>query len=314
MKLHRISLLVLAFGLTSLSSTAFAQSYAFETLNHPDGVDTLLEDINNNGVILGAFAKSEDDYIDTPFVFEGDDFRILEFPGIPEPEVYAINDAGAMTGLGFDEDDFSFIAFQTDSEGNVETFSLPEAIGLFPDSIDEAGIVTGSTFTFDVDGIFRKDGDSIDEIILEEFGLIASANANDNGTIAGTGFLEDDTAVSFIYRDGVAEGFAAHPDGETFLTAINNSDVIAGEIFVDDDASRSFVFSENAFTEIAFPGAESTNVSGINDAGVVVGYYTLPDSDSYHGFIGRPVPEPENLSTFAFLTFFTVLGRFRVRR
>lgn len=312
MKLYRIILLALAVGLTSLGSAALAQNYAFETLNYPGAFETLLNDINNTGAIIGSFTTSEDEFAGTPFIFSGDSFRILEFAGVPEPEVYAINDAGAMAGIGFDAEEFSFLAFQTAPDGNVETFSIPGAFGIFPYHIDSAGVVTGVSFDFDSESIFRKNGDSIDEISVEGFGSIAGAVANDNGTIAGVGFLEDDTAVSFIYRDGVAEPFA-HPDGETFVTAINNSDVIAGQIFGNDDSNRSFVFSDAGFTEIMFPGAESTSVSGMNDAGVLVGYYRLPNSANLHGFIATPVPEPDNVALSAFLAFAAVLGRNRIR-
>lgn len=205
------------------------------------------------------------------------------FPG-------SINSSGAITGRYIDANRVNH-GFLRTPRGDIVMFDAPGAgtdagldFGTFPESINDAGAITGYVSRSPVShGFIRTPGG-------------------------------DFTAFD-------APGVSSAPGDGTFPRAMNRTGAIVGNYSdANKEVNRGFLRSpRGAFTTFQAPGADTTQGSGngtfpggINDAGAITGRYVgrLVDGNVvYHGFVRSPRGEfttfdaPESSSTLDEGTF-----------
>lgn len=291
----------------TVSISATANDYFVETLQFPGSTETAPQDINNAGIVVGAYFDADE--ISHGFVWQDGEFRSPEL-GLEDVLFTAINEQGVIAGSGFDFLGLSIPSF-TIEDAVVETFSYPGAFITFAEGINSAGTVTG-VFIEDLDlgpfGAFIKQGDQYDAITIPDYTEVIATDINDAGVVVGGAYNALGDESGYIFENGEIT-IVDHPDGDTELSAINNLGVVVGSVFPIGEPARTFFYEDGEFTDINLPDIGEFAAWGLNDAGVLVGTYF--QDDEVLGFIATPIPEP---SSVAMLLAGIGLLTFRQRR
>jgi hypothetical protein len=240
---------------------------------------TFPQSINVGGAIIGNYI--DDSNVNHGFLRSprGDKFITFDVPGAGTaggsgfgtfPE--SINAAGAVTGHYTDASNVNH-GFLRSPQGGIVTFDAPGAdtttgsgYGTFPDSINDAGAITGHYVDRNALGIVN------------------------HGFLRGPG-------GDFTTFD--APGASSLPGDGTFPRGINRYGAIVGNYSAaDKEVNRGFLRSpDGRFTTFQAPGADTTEGSGngtfpvsINDAGAITGHYVDRNALGIvnHGFLRGP--------------------------
>ena len=254
---------VIVLAISAQLSAQDQHGYTIIEFNTPGFQDTLPEDINPEGSIVGkarnaigagpAFMRAPNGTITT-----------FEAPGSVLITAFSTNPAGAITGA-YQDASGVFHGFLRAPGGAITEFDAPGAgtvpgTGTSAQNINAAGTIAGRTF----------DNNSVQHgFVRARDGTITTYD----GPGAGTGFDQGT--------------FPAIQDG------INSAGAITGSIWDASDVFHGFVRAhDGAITAFDAPGAgtgafQGTLPGGINDAGTIDGSYS-DASDVNHGFVRAP--------------------------
>jgi probable HAF family extracellular repeat protein len=295
-----LAVLLLAIALAS-SVVALADGFTFTTIDFPGAPQTVLNNINAPGQIVGFYGPGTVN-IGVPahgFLLDKGTFSTIDFPGANYTVPSASNPRGEIVGFyldsgglyhGFVLNRGTYTSVDAPFPGAAGTTLLGpfnpqgQIVGLYtaPSGLLGGFLLEGGVFT-----------------LLPQFpGSISTTpnGINASGDITGIWMPDRNTLHSFLLVRG---SFTRLEDPEagnctgavycttTFVTAINDHDQIVGWFVKDDGTTHGFLLSQGVYTTIDFPGAAVTYADGINDAGQIVGAY-LDSSGVNHGFLATP--------------------------
>lgn len=203
--------------------------------------NTSLQDINDSGKIVGHFNQTIDNtYYTNDFIYDGQSFTSLSFPGNTETSISGINDTGYAAGGFYDWADNS-------SKG----FLYKDGLSIFPSTViftdaNDNGLMVG----IEPDAYYSVvyDGVQVDYINFQPdnpFGIDIWANGiNDAGLIVGYFYdYELNASAGFIY-DYISGGVTSllYPGSlYTSLDGINDLGQLAGSFADENNVTHGFL-------------------------------------------------------------------------
>ena len=227
----------------------------------------------------------------------------------------SINDAGTITGHYTDAENV-WHGFLRTPRGDIITFDAPSGhtaanslSGTFPDSINDAGTITGyfggtpmshgfirtvggRFITFDVPGASSLPGDGTFPRAINRRGAIVG-NYSDASKEVNGGFLRSPGGTFTTFQAPGADTTEGSGNG-TFPVSINDAGAITGRYVDGNIVYHGFVRSPGGeFIAFDAPGASSALDDGtfplsINDKGAIVGNYSAADKEASRGFLRNP--------------------------
>jgi len=227
------------------------QAGAFQTVDYPGALYTVLGPTNNLGVVMGYYGDGTAEHAVMYSVLGGTWTVIPDIPGYPENEGYGINRAGVAVGNAYSADFSTNVAWVWyPSKSAYSPFSDPDAAqyGTYPSAINDKGQVAG----------YFYDASAVTHVFLKQGGTYTTIDA---------------PGATYIYAYG-----------------INNSGTIVGEWGDAAGAAQGFILTSGGiFTTVDYPGPEVSNVEAINDHGDISGTYVDNPSGARRAYIGlRP--------------------------
>ena len=301
-------LLALGFSLT-LSAAALAGQYAYTVIDVPGASETVANDINDVGHIVGSFTDSAGAH---GFVYDGANFQVVDVPGASLTYAWGINDAGDVVGT-FDDTAGRHGFLRAGS--TFTTIDHPGATGTGAWGINNVGqIVGGYYFVSGADDQgYLKAGSAFNTIAVPGFSFSEAVGINNAGDVVGSAsvsFAPGAPQHGFVMTGAVVTAFDVAGAAITNADGINDARHIVG-VYADpvSGISQGFLKIGDTLSDIDVPGATSeTGAFGINNRDFIVGSFS--DAAGYHGFLATPVPEPATAALLiAGLAVLLVAGR-----
>ncbi len=293
----KLKSLALTLGVAVLCmSSAFAQTYNFETLNYPSDSFTQLLGINNSSDIAGYHGASPN----KGFTYSTKNLKFTDenYPGSQQTQVIGINNEPSKT-VGFYLSHGKTIGF-TDYKGTFTSVAYPKKpfnqLLSQNDYGQAAGYysTTGSGSGPDTAYVYDEDGG-----VFETFYIPGSTSAQATGINNADnvcGFYIDTTGNShgWVQIEGHFTVLDYPGAAQTSASGLNNKGLVVG-FWVDASGnSHGFVYNTSAatFTSVDDPnGIGMTIVNGVNDNGDLVGFYgpnACTGSQTCNGFVATP--------------------------
>jgi hypothetical protein len=286
--------LALSLGVAVLlcMSTAFAQTYTFQTINYPGDSFTQLLGINNENVIAGYHGADVNQGF--TYVLKNGKFTTENYPGSQMTQVIGINNNPKTSGfyvLGGKTYGF------TDAQGTFASVAFPgkpfnqllsqndvgQAAGYY--STTKSGSGPDTAYVYDENGG-----------VFESFYIPGSVSAQATGinnSSSVCGFYVDAAGVNhgWVKVGGHFTVIDAPGSSGTQALGLNNAGLVVGSWTDTSGNSHGFVYtvSPKKFVSVDDPdGIGTTIVNGINDKGTLVGFYgTAPIN---YGFAATVAP------------------------
>ena len=247
-----------------------AATYLIEDLGTLADTDSSAAvDVNNSGVVVGYASRSGLFPVTRAFRFDStvgiEDLGTL---GGEDAGARAVNDAGQITG------------WSNDAEGKGQGFRLDPGsdmfalgglgtnAGVYPQGINAAGDVVGTSFHFGMQVAF---------LYTDAGGIqLAGGTPSSSRTYLGYDVNDAGKIVGYSYLIGAfmsgPNGAGAGALGTGWAYAVNNSDQVTGSTGAFDPDSHLFRFSPAVGVEDlgALPGGDTVGLD-INEAGQIVG-------------------------------------------
>jgi probable HAF family extracellular repeat protein len=282
---------VLALALM-LCTSAWAQTYNFQTVVHPQGNApfTQLLGINNHMIIAGYFnfAQNQGFTLSLPAQYTAENF-----PNSMMTQVIGINNSQMTSGFYVDQAGTTHGFYHTNS-GTFTTVDFPSTpfnqLLSQNDMQQAAGYysMTPDNTTPDFPYIYNEGGGVFEVITIP--GAVGGAQAtgiNNAGNVCG--FFIDSNQVNHGWL--LVGGVFVQLDfpGSTFTQALglNNMGQVVGVYTDAGGQNHGFVWSNGQYNSIDEPnGVGTTVVNGINDNGDLVGFYGTAPVNT--GFVATP--------------------------
>jgi hypothetical protein len=290
-KLKNLALSLGAAVLLCMSS-AFAQTYNFQTVNYPGDTFTQLLGINNSNEIAGYHGASVN--MGFTYVLKTNKFTNENYPGSQQTQVIGINNNPFKTS-GFYILHGKTIGF-TDFQGTFTSVAYPKKPFNQLLSQNDFGQAAGyyssnaSGSDPDVPYVYDEDGGIFE--VYEIPGATGGAQATGiNNSSSVCGFYIDSNQVNHGWLQVLGHFTVLDYPGSTGTQALglNNKGLVVGSWTDTSGNSHGFVYtvSSGTFASVDDPdGIGTTIVNGINDNGVLVGFYGSAPINS--GFVATP--------------------------
>lgn len=203
---------------------------------------TFLRDINDSGKIVGGFSLAGDYYYTNDFIYDGQSFTSLSFPGNTETYIGGINDAGFAAGGYYDWADNSSNGFLY-KDG---VFTMFPSTVMFTDAND-TGQIIGVEPDFYISALLN--GAGMGQINFDQdnnpYGIdIWAWGINDAGVIVGDFYDSDlNASVGFIYDSAGGRVTSLLYPGSTYtgLSGINDLGQLVGSFADADYVTHAFL-------------------------------------------------------------------------
>jgi hypothetical protein len=289
MKLKSLALILGVAVLLSIS-TAFAQSYNFQTINYPDDTFTQLLGIDDSNHIAGYHNVA----LNKGFTYDlsANTFTSENYPKSQQTQVIGINTLEKTSGFYVLQG--KTIGF-TDYQGTFTSVAYPKKPFNQLLSQNDFGQAAGY-YSTKADGSGPDTAYVYDEFggIFEVFEIPASVSAQATGINNATsvcGFYVDSSNVNHGWLQVGGHFTVLDYPGSigTQALGLNNKGLVVGSWTDTSNNSHGFVYtvSSSTFVSVDDPsGIGTTIVNGINDKGVLVGFYGASPINS--GFVAIP--------------------------
>jgi len=285
--------LSLSLGLVVLlcMSTAFAQTYTFQTVNYPGDTFTQLLGINNHNVIAGYHGATVNQGF--TYVLSTNTFTDENYPGSQQTQVIGIDNNSDTAGFYIAKG--KTVGF-TDIHGTFKSVAYPKRIF---DQLLSLNDVSQAVGYYNTNGkgtgpntayVYDEGGGGIFEVFEIPASVSAQATGINNSSNV-CGFYADAKGVNHGWIQVFGRFIVLNYPSSTGTQALglNNKGLVVG--FYTDTSSNShgFVYTikSASFQSIDDPsGIGTTIVNGINDKGVLVGFYGTAPVNS--GFVATP--------------------------
>lgn len=278
----------LAFALM-LGTSAWAQSYSFQTVDYPGDTFTQLLGINNSNKIAGYhnFNSNMGFTLTLPGSYTNENF-----PGSAMTQVIGINNALTTDGFYVDQSGNTHGFYET-KDAHFKTVDFPgtifnqllsqndyhQAAGYYSMSADNS--------TPDTPYIYDELGGAFEVINIP--GAVGGAQATGiNNAQLKCGFYIDAAGNShgWVLDYGILLTLDAPGASQTQALGLNNRGKVVGFYTDQSGLNHGFVYTigVGSYVTVDDPnGYGSTIVNGINDSGTLVGFYG--DAPINHGFV-----------------------------
>ena len=292
-------------------SPVVAGNFMFKTFDVPGALATIVNGINNFGVMDGAYCDATNCY---GFIAAGNHI-ITVSPNGDYAALLSINDAGTAAGWYIDPSGITHGLVRSLS-GAIKTIDYPNADSTLALGINDWGVVSGyylancsSASGCDVHGFTYQNGWFTTIDVPGSAGATEVFGINNLGVTSGLlfngsgehGFFGSPNR-GFTTFDGAGE--IAGDNGGTFPGGINDWGAVVGHSngFQNYGIFAGWELRNGQMVTISDPLANTTlnpawgpncgcfggtAPSGIHDAGAVVGAY-LDNNETQHGFIATP--------------------------
>jgi probable HAF family extracellular repeat protein len=293
--MKRLQLLIALAAALVLSTSAWAQSYSFISVNSPNDPGdpfTQLLGINNNMVIAGYhnFFNNQGFTLTLPAQFTTENY-----PNSMMTQVIGINNTLTTSGFYVDNAGTTHGFYHTNS-GTYTTVDFPgtpfnqllsqndmkQAAGYY--SLSSNNTTPDFPYVYDeVGGIFE---------VITIPGAVGGAQAtgiNNSGEVCG--FFIDSAQVNHGWLLNAGVFLQLDYPASTFTQAlgVNNHGQVVGQYMDSGGLTHGFLYtvSSGQYINLDDPnGVGTTIANGINDNGIVVGFYgTAPIN---RGFVAMP--------------------------
>jgi hypothetical protein len=289
MKLNSLALTLGAAVLLCVSS-AFAQSYNFQTINYPGDTFTQLLGINDSNQIAGYHGVS----INKGFTLDlaTKTFTSENYPGSQQTQVIGINTPGKTSGfyilhnktIGFTDFQGTFVSVAYPKKPFNQLLSqndFAQAAGYYSTKADGSGPDTAYVYD-EVGNVFEA---------FEIPGSVSAQATGINNATSVCGFFVDVNQVNhgWVQIGGHFTVLDYPGSSGTQALGLNNQGLVVGTWTDTSSNSHGFVYtvSSGTFTSVDDPsGIGTTVVNGVNDNGVLVGFYGTSPTNS--GFVATP--------------------------
>src|ERR1051325_788548 len=229
--------------------------------------DTLLEDINDNGVIAGYSIIAGGFGASGPQKFTANGFAGFFTGNYPNNggggPALGINNQGQVVGyydgifLPNTQQRNGFL----NTSGNVTVIDFPNAQKTEAHAINNLGQIVGNWIGTD---------------------------SNLPGVVTSHGFFYNSGVYSFFDAPGGVNG--------TFAEGINNANLIVGNYVDGNGISHGYEFNRptGVYTTLDVPGSTQTFLTGINDLGQINGYYNDAGGHTPPFLYAEPPPPSNN--------------------
>ncbi len=288
----KLKSLALSLGVAVLCmSSAFAQSYNFQTVNYPGDTFTQLLGINNSNEIAGYHGATTNKGF--TFNLPTDKFTDENYPGSQQTQVIGINNNPFKTS-GFYILHNQTVGF-TDYQGTFTSVHFPKKSFNQLLSQNDYGQAAGYYSTQgngsgpDTAYVYDEDGG-----VFEAFNIPGSTSAQATGinnSSSVCGFFVDGAGTNHGWLRVLGHFYILDYPGSTFTQALglNNKGLVVGVYTDNSGNNHGFVYTvaTQSFISVDDPsGIGTTVVNGINDNGVLVGFYGTAPLNS--GFVASP--------------------------
>jgi hypothetical protein len=273
-------------------SSAFAQTYNFQTVNYPGDTFTQLLGINNSNEIAGYHGASVN--MGFTYVLKTNKFTNENYPGSQQTQVIGINNNPFKTS-GFYILHGKTIAF-TDYQGAFTSVAYPKKpfnqLLSQNDFGQAAGYYSSNASGSDPDVPYVYDEDGAIFEVYEIPGATGGAQATGiNNSSSVCGFYIDSNQVNHGWLQVQGHFTVLDYPGSTGTQALglNNKGLVVGSWTDTSGNNHGFVYtvSSGTFASVDDPdGIGTTIVNGINDNGLLVGFYGSAPINS--GFVASP--------------------------
>jgi probable HAF family extracellular repeat protein len=291
----KLQSLALSLGVAALLcvSTAFAQTYTFQTINYPGDTFTQLLGINNRNVIAGYHGASVNQGF--TYALKTNTFTTENYPGSAQTQVigianttntagFYISSGGATVGFIDRQGTFASVAYPNQPFNQLLSQNdVAQAAGYYSTVADGSGPDTPYVYD-ELGGVFEA-------LVIPNSFSAQATGINNSGNICGF----------YVNAGGLNRGWllvgghftVLNYPGSTGTQALglNNQGSVVGFYTDSSGNSHGFVYSVStkSFQSIDDPdGVGTTIVNGINDNGVLVGFFGTAPVNS--GFVASPAP------------------------
>ncbi len=291
-RLHLLFALAIALV---VSTSAWAQSYSFTTVNDPSGASapfTQLLGINNSMVVAGYqnFINNKGFVLTLPGTFTPENY-----PNSTMTQVIGINNSVTTSGFYVDTNSVTHGFYHT-SNGTFTNVDFPgtpfNQLLSQNDHQQAAGYysLSSNNSTPDFPYVYDEVGGIFEVITIP--GAVGGAQAtgiNNSGEVCG--FFIDTNQVNhgWLLNAGVFLQLDYPNSTSTQALGVNNNGQVVGSYMDAGGLTHGFLYtvSSGQYVNIDDPsGVGTTVVNGINDAGAIVGFFGTPPVNS--GFVGTP--------------------------
>ena len=283
--------IALTFALL-LSTSMWAQTYSFQTVNYPNDNFTQLLGINNNLLIAGYHNMDQNSgfTLKLPFLFTTENY-----PNSMMTQVIGINNSGTTDGFYVDNNGNTHGFYNTNGSFNTVDYpgtpfnqllgqnDMGQASGYYSLSADNT--------TPDFPYVYDELGGGVFQVITIPAAVGGAQATGVNNSQQICGFYIDSNGVNhgFLLSFGLLVTLDA--PGSTFTQALglNNEGQVVGFYLDADGNSHGFIWTaKGGFQSVDHPkGIGTTLVNGINDKGVLVGFYVDQDGNT-DGLVAFP--------------------------
>ncbi len=204
----------------------------------------------------------------------------------------AVNTAGYIAGAYSPNQNYSYVAFLMNPQGQISTiFTPPTGSVVTCCGMNNLNQVVGNwTNSQGVHQGFVYTNGTVNSAFNYPGAVATSPNAiNDSGEIAGSWTDSVGFVHGFIWTQKLGfTSFDAPKSTYTIPLAINNSGTVVGYFSIKEQGSpySPFMYAGGAVKVIPIPKAVSAGAAGINSQGLIVGGYTTKTQS--RGFLYQP--------------------------
>jgi uncharacterized membrane protein len=279
-----ITLALVTFSLIPTVGIAAASDPIFTTIDVPDAISTVAQDINSEGHIVGVYTDSLNNM--HGFLLANGNFNIIDFPGSTMTHAYGVNSRLDIVGEYRDVGKHwhGFLLHQ----GLFTSIDFPGATTTSAYGISPKGAITGHYV--DSSGktrayLLSKHGEFSTLDPPFSFSEAWTHGVNSLGDVVGCWWDENDMMHSLLIRDGeyITNDF---PDSKMSMNwRISPSGWVVGHYVDTGNKTHGYLAKGNRkYSTIDFPEAILTEAHGINDSRDIVGRYK-DAGNKIHGFL-----------------------------
>jgi hypothetical protein len=286
-------LVVMVFATIVFTPDSRAQVGNFANVDVPEALSTIVNDVNNFGVMVGRY----DDQTGTHgFTFANGSFTTIDYPGAGLTAAVGVNDFGDVVGrFTTNGVDHGFLL----THGAFLQIDFPGALSTQCHGINRQGQIVGRYLSVENPangkgkGLAHEHGFLLDDHYFSSIDF-PDADTTDAWKVTDAGDVVGDWSEHGSLQSGSLHGYILHA-GE--FRSIDLPDVLGtaprkinlvGQligIYLNDKklVDHAFVLSGGVQYLFDFPGSTSTDGNALNDSGLVVGSYT-DVSGRVHGY------------------------------
>jgi probable HAF family extracellular repeat protein len=289
--LSKPSVTLAVVAATIMSTPSFAKSYKFKTLDYKKTDNTILEEINKSGTIVGNYitAKGKENC----FIVTGSKKKPLNNPAEKSTVCGGINTAGDIVGYYPSNNAQGGKAFLYSNGAFTDVKPPGSSGGAIAYGINDAGTIIGTYV--DANGAqhgFIKSGTTYTSYDIPGQSITIGVSINNSGDYTSQTADANGNEHSFIYAGGAYTELLFPNATSTRAHQINNADVVAIG-WIDSSGNENGGIYENATGAYIVendPLGAITGVEGINDADTLVGIFAKPTDTVYEGFVAKGKP------------------------